>query len=495
MAAFTARPYQLKIEADARDAFAAGHRAVMVTSPVASGKTVMFSRIAAGVHAKSKRVLILAHRRELIFQISNTLTAMRVPHGTLLGGQPGLPRKNVVVGAVQTVFKRLPFMQAPDLIICDEAHRCTDESSFGQVISHFAQARVLGVSASPRRTDMRPLDSIFDTLVHGPSVAELIALGYLPPPEVYAPAKPDLSQVHVRRGDFVASESESAMDKPHVTGTALQHYRKLADGKRAIIFCVSIAHAQHVAAEFAAAGYSAAHVDGRMNDGERASRLKAFESGRVPILTTVDLCNEGLDIPGIEAAILLRPTMSLIVHVQQMGRAMRPAPGKTRALIIDACGNVHRHGLPDEPREWSLDGIMQQPRESVPRVSTCPKCYACYSPGLSECPRCGYVKAAVGRKVEHRDGELERVGDGSEYETPDTGDTLKDMEKQYAILRSVGRQRGYAQPEAWAFRVVSARLADKLARQKQDSAGPLGELEMRTIRRDTVERAMSGEET
>ncbi len=489
--AYAPRPYQLQAESNIRDAYAAGHRAVMLTSPVASGKTVTFSRIAAGVHAKSKRVLVLAHRRELIYQISDTLRAMGVPHGTILGGQPGVPRKHVIVGAVQTVHKRLRFLQPPDLIIADEAHRACEDSCFGKIIAHFASARVLGVSASPQRTDKRPLSGTFDTLVHGPSVAELVALGYLPPPEVYAPVRPDMSGVHIRRGDFVTSESEAAMDKPVITGSAVEHYKRLAYGKRAIVFCVSIRHAERVAQEFQAAGFKAAHIDGTMNDHERAQRLRSFSSGAVPILTSVDLCSEGLDVPGIECAILLRPTMSVIVHVQQMGRAMRSAPGKDRAIIIDACGNVFRWGLPDEPREWTLDGEEQAPRDNVPRVLTCQKCLACYK--TAPCPRCGHVNMVKGRQIKQVEGDLERVTDATDYETPETGNALKDLEKQYQILKRVAGRRGYQDPNGWAWGIVSKRLADKLSKEKLDE-GLGAELETRTITRDRVMTAMKNEE-
>lgn len=484
---FSPRPYQIKAESDIRDAYTAGNRAVMLTSPVASGKTVMFSRISAGVYQKKKRVLVLAHRKELIFQISDTLKAMGVPHGTILGGQPGVPRKHVIAGAVQTVYKRMRFLAPPDLIIADEAHRVTEDSAFGKIIENFPKARVLGVSASPQRTDKRPLSGTFNVLVQGPTVAELVALGYLPPPEVYAPVKPDLSGVGVRRGDFVQAESEAAMSKPHITGCAVQHYQKLAYGKRAIVFCVSIVHAERVAEEFVNAGFSAAHIDGKMNDYERAKRLRDFAAGTVPILTTVDLCNEGLDVPGIEAAILLRPTMSVIVHVQQMGRAMRAAPGKDRAVIIDACGNVFRHGLPDQAREWSLDGIPREELEKVPRVITCQKCFAAFA--AYPCPRCGHVNEAKPRHVKQVDGELERVTDAAEYEVEKTGDPLKDLEKQYYMLRSLGKRRGYTGANEWAWGIVSARLADRL---KDETAQD--ELRLRTIERDRVMTAMSKED-
>jgi superfamily II DNA or RNA helicase len=485
----TARPYQLKAESDIRDAYAAGHRSVMLTSPVASGKTVIFSRITAGACAKGKRVLILAHRKELVFQVSDKLKVMGVPHGTILGGQPGIPRKQAIAGSVQTVLKRLRHLQPPDLIIADEAHRAVEDSAFGKIIEHFPSARVLGVSASPQRTDRRPLSGIFDTLVHGPSVAELVALGYLPPPEVYAPVRPDLSGVHVRRGDFVTSESEAAMNKPVITGCAVEHYKRLAYGKRAIVFCVSVRHAERVAEEFTAAGFQAAHVDGTMSDWTRRQRLKDFEAGTVPILTSVDLANEGLDIPGIEAAILLRPTQSVIVHVQQMGRAMRAAPGKDRAIIIDAAGNVFRHGLPDEAREWSLDGEERAAKESVPRVLTCQRCFAAYA--CAPCPRCGWVNDVKPRVVKQVEGELEMVSGAGEYDTPATGNALKDLEKQYAILKRVGARRNQKNPNNWAFGIVSARLAAML--ESERGGLTYDDLALRTIERDRVMTAMRNE--
>jgi len=486
--AYELRPYQNRCIEDVRAAFASGNRSVLLTSPVASGKTIMFAHVAAGVHRNNKSALILAHRKELVFQVCEKLQAMRIPHGTILGGQPGIPRKNIIAGSVQTVVKRLRHMPAPSLIIPDEAHRACADSAFGQIIAAFPEARVLGVSASPQRTDRKPLDTVFDTLVQGPTVAELIAGGWLPPPEVYAPITPDLSMVSVKRGDFVTRESEAAMDRPFITGHATQHYKKLAPGKRAIVFCVSIAHAEHVAEEFRRAGFEAAHIDGTMTDYERARRLREFASGRLPILTTVDLCNEGLDIPGIEAAILLRPTESVIVHIQQMGRAMRPAPGKSRAIIIDACGNVGRHGLPDAPRVWSLQGEVKPPAEKVPRVMTCAACFACYPPARV-CPRCGAAPEVKARKVDQVDGELGLVTSGAEYDIgEDSGDTLKDMTRQYYTLRAIAKQRGYDAPDAWAFKIVSARLAAK----KSDAS--VDELAAATIDRDRVQRAMSRED-
>lgn len=457
--------------------------------------TVMFSRIAAGVYAKRKRVHVLQHRKELVHQCSEKMRDMGVPHGTILGGQPGVPRDHVITGSVQTMWKRVRFVPPPDLIIVDEAHRCIEDSAFANYIAAFPNARVLGVSASPQRTDKRPLSGIFDALVHGPSVGELIALGYLPPPEVYAPLRPDMSDVHVRRGDYVTAESEGAMNRPHITGCAVEHYKKLAYGKRAIIFCVSIKHAEAVADQFVAAGFRAMHVDGTMSDYERARRLRLFETGAIDQLTSVDLASEGLDIPGIEAAIMLRPTQSIIVHIQQMGRAMRAAPGKDRAIIIDACGNVFRHGLPDEPREWTLDGIERDAVEAVPRVITCERCFAAYrSP---PCPRCGHVNAAKPRHVKQVDGDLGMVSSAADYDSPVTGDPLRDLRAQYQILKRVAGRRGRDEPEKWAWNIISQRLAESMKGSTPDAIRDkdiaMEELRQSTVERDRVERAMSKE--
>ena len=460
------RPYQLTAVNGVRDAFSAGHRAVLLTSPVASGKTMMFSQIASGAHAKQKCVLILAHRRELIYQIGRALTAWEIPYGKLLGGDKYIPRQSIVVASVQTALKRIPKLKVPDLIIADECHRVTSNTAFGKIIKAFPQARVLGVSASPQRTDNTPMSDIFNILVHGPSVAQLVEEGWLPPPEVYAPVSPDLSGVHTRMGDYVTSELEKAM-KPTITGHAVRHYQKIAPGKRAIVFCCSVVHAKNIAQDFNAAGYNAMHIDGDMYDSLRDAILADFEKGKIQILTTVDIANEGLDIPGIEVGILLRPTQSVVIHVQQCGRAMRAAHGKEKAIIIDAAGNCFRHGLPDEDRAWSLDGVAERKKagDKPPSVRTCARCFCAHRPS-PVCPKCGFVYPIASREVEQVDGDLQLVTDPKRI---NMDELLAEpaRAKEYSFLLRKAREKGYK--DAWAWHVVASKEAKR--RMKRISGG------------------------
>lgn len=465
--------------------------------PTGGGKTVCFSYISAGVAKNKKRVWIIAHRRELLKQISDALRLAGVRHATLTGGNAGIPRSDVIVASVFTLKNRLKHMQAPHLIIGDEAHHFAPGSTWHKCIEAFPNARVLGVTATAVRTDGVGLGDCFDTLIEGCSVSELTARGFLSPAEVYAPATIDVSAVHRRGGDYVTTELAEAADKPTITGSAVEHYRRLAGGKRAVAFCCSIAHAKHVAADFRAAGYASEHVDGKMDDHIRDRVIQQFRDGVVQVLTSCDLISEGFDLPSIECAILLRPTESLGLYLQQVGRAIRISPGKTKTIVLDHAGNTRKHGFIDEPRKWSLAGIEKATRaESIPRVTTCERCFACYSPSVGICPRCGNIPEIKDRKVKHVDGELVQIGGAEVYtEAADT----KELERQYFILCNVGRNRGYDEFKArdWAFRLVSAKLANRLAKERAISGNTtngLLEVEIDELRRKTIARAMSKEE-
>lgn len=484
------RPYQLKGEEDVREAFRKHRRALFVMA-TGGGKTALATHIAAGVASKKKRVLVLAHRRELLDQLSGALGKWKVRHSIIDAERIGIPRTDVVVGSVFTVFRRLRHMPQYDLIIMDEAHHCSGSNTFSKVMEHFPNAFHLGITATPARHTQEPLGDSFDTLVFGPQTAELINMGYLCPPQVYAPSAPDLSGVHRRGGDFVTAEIDSKMNKPTITGDAILHYQKLAMGKRAIAFCCTVAHAEAVAAQFRAAGVAAASVDGKMDAYTRASRLKDFERGTVPVITSVNLISEGFDCPAAEVGIMLRPTESMPLYIQMVGRLLRTYPGKKSAVIMDHAGLTLRHDLPDAPRQWSLDGVPKPPTEFVPRVVVCQKCYACHSGG--ECPRCGHVNRGHERKLRQVDGDLSLVSDAQEYDTQETSDPLADVKRQYHILKNVARQRSYENPEAWAFRIVSARLADRLHKEGGEAGAAIDELEQQTLVRDRVTTAMSRE--
>lgn len=461
------RDYQeLAIEA-VRDSYRAGHRRTLLVSPTGSGKTVIFSYVAAGVAKNGKRVLIIAHRRELLKQISAALTKAGVKHSMLVSTSRGIPTRNVVVASVFTLANRLKHFPAPDLIVGDEAHHFTPDSSWGKVVSAFPKALVLGVTATPERLDGKGLGSLFDDMVLGPTVAELTEQEYLSPADVYAPSRPDMSGIHTRMGDYVKSELEQAMDKPSITGSTVAHYTKLTPGKKAIAFCVSVKHARDVAEDFRRAGYAAFHIDGGMKEAERDQVLKDFESGKIQVLTSCDLVSEGFDLPAVEVAILLRPTQSLSLYLQQCGRAIRPSPGKEKTYIFDHAGNTARHGFIDEPRDWTLNGDIIKKRRAEAKekpadIRTCPECFAMHPP-TPACPKCGHIYKVKSRKIQHIDGELVQLSHAGEAKA---AMEERDWKRRFDVLTAVGRKRGYKQPKQWAFNVICGQEATRLAKSR-----------------------------
>lgn len=459
------RDYQEAAIKGIRESFSRGNRRVLLVSPTGSGKTVIFSYVAAGTSRNNKRVLIIAHRRELLKQISKALKTAGVRHSVLTAGYRGIPTANVVVASVFTLAKRLKHWPAPNLIIGDECHHFTPDSTWGKVIQHFPKAYVLGVTATPERLDGKGLGLLFDDMVLGPTVAELTEQGFLSPADVYAPSRPNLDQVRVRAGDYAHNDLEGAMDKPSITGSAVHHYAKLAAGKRAVAFCVSVKHAKDVAEDFRRAGFSSSHVDGGMEESVRDKVLADFEAGAIQVLTSCDLISEGFDLPAVEVAIMLRPTKSLSLYLQQAGRAIRISPGKTKTIILDHAGNTATHGFIDEHREWELtDGVTKRKREgdAAPAVRTCPKCYAVHRP-TPACPKCGHVYQVKARKIEEREGDLIQI---SRSEEAKEASREADLTRRFNVLMAVGRNRRYAHPDKWAFNVICGQESARLSKTR-----------------------------
>lgn len=449
----TLRDYQSRAIHDLRCAYRQGARAPLLVCPTGAGKTVMFSAITAGAVDRGRRVLILVHRRELIRQASSKLTLAGVPHGVIAAGVPEAAHP-VQVASVQTLARRLSAIDwQPDLIVIDEAHHAV-AGTWASVLSHWPHAFRLGVTATPIRQDGRGLGAVFDHLVKGPSVATLTSQGHLSPARLFAPPiAADLSGLQIRAGDYKQEQLEDRLNRPTVTGDAITHYRRFCNQKRAIAFCCSAKHAHSVAEAFNREGVPAATLLGETPTDQRDQLVRQFAAGTIHVLVTVDVVSEGFDCPDAEAAILLRPTASLGLYLQQVGRVLRPAPGKPHAVILDHVGNVHRHGFPDDPHDWSLDDRLKRSKggPAAPSVRTCEQCFAAFSP-QPQCPVCGAACApAPARQVKQVDGELKelhREAVRQRVAERKRARTLQD-------LLAIARQRGYS--PAWAHRVHNAR--------------------------------------
>ncbi len=379
------------------------HRRVLLESPTGSGKTLLASTMVQGAAAKGRRVLWLAHRTELIAQTSRTFETLGIEHGFMAAGMPLNRNQSVYIGSIGSIMSRLAGMQPFDLVIADEAHRSISKT-WQTVLGVLDPRWIIGLSATPCRLDGRGLGENFDTIVHGEPVAALIQGGFLSPFKVYAPSTIDLTGVRTTAGDYNAADIAAASDKPVITGSAVEHYQRLTPGARAVVFCTAVAHAEHVAKAFNDAGIAARSIDGTMGKDDRGAIIGSFVRGDTLVLTSCDLVSEGFDVPGIECAISLRPTKSLSLWLQQVGRALRFVPGKT-AIILDHAGNTERHGFPDEPREWTLDAKVKRKREAALSVKTCKRCFTVYRPARV-CPGCGLEMETIGRELEHVDGVL-----------------------------------------------------------------------------------------
>lgn len=452
----TLRDYQNQIIDGVRRSLGAGNTSPLVVSPTGSGKTVMFAYISANAAQKRKSVMILVHRQELLEQTCKTLRAFGVDHGVVIAGRTPDRRQFVQVASVQTLVRRLD-QYKPDLIIVDEAHHGV-AGSWRRVIENYPNAKVLGFTATPERLDGKGLGDSFDDLIMGPSVSWLIDQGHLSKPVYYAPPQvADASNLRKRCGDFKQEEIAEIMDKPAIIGDAVSHYARICPHVPAVAFCASIAHATHVAQAFTDAGFRSEVIDGTLSREIRRQRVTDLGNGKLDVLTSCDIINEGFDLPVVSAAILLRHTASLGLHLQQIGRVLRPCDGKDRAVILDHVGNLGRHGFAEDDRDWSLEGRAKRSKQKSEADITqrqCTECFCCHPPA-PVCPECGHEYPVRSREIEVIDGQLEEIN---------IEQARNKRKKEQAMARTVqdlivlGQSKGYKNAHAWARHVMAGRL-------------------------------------
>ena len=402
------RDYQNSAISNVRKSFQAKYRSVLLTLPTGAGKTVIFSEITRLAGLKGASVLILVHRKELIDQAGDKLTKANVKYGIIAAGRKE-SKSNVQVASVQTLINRLNNPNQFDLIIIDEAHHAV-ANSWRKIFDFYKSAIKLGVTATPMRMTGAGLGEIFDKLIIGSTIPELVEQKYLAEHEVYAPPnKLNLDKIRTIRGDYSKKEVEDELDKVDIVGDAVENYRRLGQNKPAIAFCISVKHGQYVTNKFKQAGYTAELITGSMNSNDRKTLIDNFKNGKVQILVSIDVVSEGFDVEGCYVAILLRPTQSEALYIQQVGRVLRPEPNKV-AIVLDHVGNTKRHGFVDDVREFDLHQKAKTKRkgELAPAVETCEVCFAVYRP-QPICPVCGHKKEIRKREITYEDGELVKM--------------------------------------------------------------------------------------
>jgi DNA repair protein RadD len=458
---FVLRDYQQDLIDRSRQGILDGSRSILIVAPTGAGKTALAAHILGTSAKRGKRSWFIVHRRELITQSSRTFERTGIKHNIVANGFTQTANEHTSICSIQTLARRLDGITQPDIIVWDECHHIASES-WSKIFSTFADCIHIGLTATPCRLDGRGLGDWFDKLVEGPTTKSLIEGGHLTPFKYFAPCRPDVSNVATRAGDFATADLAQAMDKPTITGDAILHYERLCAGKNAIVFATNIDHSKHIVSQFQNRGHQAAHLDGSMPREQRDAIVKKFERGEIRVLSNVDLFGEGFDVPAIDCAILLRPTQSTSLFLQQVGRALRTHPGKTHATILDHAGNVFRHGLPDEIREWSLNSVSRNAKERKSdrsNILQCERCYATFTTEEKFCPVCGFVRQVQQREINAVAGELTEIINLSIVKKREQG-SAQTLDQ----LISLATARKYKNPRAWAQHVLKARMAKKWQR-------------------------------
>lgn len=461
---FSLRDYQQSSVEGVRQSYMKGNKAPLLVLPTGGGKTIVFSHIAKSTSLRGKKVLILVHRVELLRQTADKLRGYGVRVGLVSPKYSPEYSAQVQVAMVQTMIRRLHYYEHFDLIITDEAHHAV-ASNYMKVIEYYNGCFQLGVTATPCRSDGRGLDENFDDLVVGPSVRDLIDKGFLVEPIVYASSSPpDLTGVtKTRKGDYSKKKLGAAMNKPSITGNCVNHYMDICRNDPGVAFCASVQHAEEVAADFRANGFKFYALHGNTDDALRNRLIKSLGDGSIHGLTSCDVISEGTDIPAIACAMLLRPTESLGLYLQQVGRALRPSEGKDCAIILDHAGNTFRHGFVDDDRTWSLEGSGRKKRkkdeDDEKPIVQCEQCYMVYSQFKKTCPGCGHVRVIKGRELERKEGSLKKLEAIDKERINRERRQMVRSARSLEDLQAVAKKMGYK--PGWAKHIHNARLKKK----------------------------------
>lgn len=358
------RNYQIEVKNEVYRAFKAGYKTVLLQVPTGGGKTIIFTSIARDIVEKSeKKCLVLVHRKELIDQTINKAAKYGLSISVIQADYLYRPFEKYQIASVQTLVRRLDKIKfVPDVIITDECHHSVS-NSYRKIYDAYPDAYHLGVTATPTRTSGEGFKDIFETIIQGPSVNQLIELGYLVKPKIFArPLEFDLSKVKLTAGDYNEKALYEAYEENFTYGDLVKTWHEKADGKKTVVFAINVQHSQHIISAYQAAGIAAEHIDGNTNINDRKSIIKRFREGDIRILSNCNIVTEGFDLPDIEAIQLVRPTKSLSLYLQMVGRGLRPSDGKGEAIVLDHSNSIFTHGFPEQDRIWTLDGV--KPRGS-----------------------------------------------------------------------------------------------------------------------------------
>lgn len=370
------REYQIKLKREIYQAWQEGATKVLAQLPTGGGKSCVLSSIVKDAEAKGYEVLVMAHRHELLEQLQGTLRRYEIFSGLIKSGYPYTPMP-VQVASVQTMAKRLEKIELnPKLIVYDEAHHCT-ASTYRKILDFYPNAKVLGMTATPCRTDGKGLGDIFEVLVKGATIPELVELGSLVPPTYYVSRSVIFGlPVRTSGGDYHLGDLGNAVRESRIEGDLVREWKEKAEDLQTIVFAVNVEHSIEIVKKYREAGIPSHHLDCSIPPIERKAILSQFATGKIKVLSNVGIVSEGFDVPACSCVQIARPTKSLSLYFQMIGRALRPLKGKSEAIVLDHGGVYVELGCVMAPINWHLneskpvknkeaqpDWIVREPRE------------------------------------------------------------------------------------------------------------------------------------
>lgn len=404
------RPHQEIAISKIRDSFRRGHRTPLLQAPTGFGKTLIAVDIIKSALAKGKRVIFIVDRIQLIDQTSEAMDYHGIPHGVVQGDHWRVNNEPLQIASLQTFMKRRNKPDA-DLVIVDEAHGLY--KSFVKFMTEtWNNLPYIGLSATPFT---RGLGKIYDDLIVVETTGSLIERGYLSDFEAYG-APIDLKGVRTTAGDFNGADLEKKVNKKKLIGDVVSTWLRLGQNRQTVCFAVSVAHSEAIVDEFIANGVSAAHIDAHTSSEERERILEAHADGEIKILSNVGITTKGWDSPETTCLIYARPTKSLMLHIQILGRVLRKSSCGSDAIILDHGNNIARLGFPTDPLpEFLCNGDKSETeakkkesseKSDEPLPTPCEKCHHISTHFV--CPKCGH-KPAVMPNVETVDVKLAKL--------------------------------------------------------------------------------------
>ncbi len=445
------RPYQSQSLFDLRSAIARGVRAAVLMMPCGAGKTSVAAEIMAGAVRKGKRAYFVVDSKELLDQAADRFEAEGLEVGIIQGQNERTDYgKPVQVATIQTLRNRWEQIAAslrPNVIVIDEAHVL--HQAHEEIVAWAKEHKVpvIGLSATPWR---KGLGLHFDDMIIGITTAELVEKGYLVPSICYAPRIPNLDAVKTRSdGDWQEDALAEVMGDAALMGDIVQHWYRHARDRKTLVFATNVAHSRALCDAFLKAGIAAAHIDGYERDPEvREQIIDDFRSGKTQVLVNVAILTKGFDCPETSCLVLARPTKSLMLHYQILGRGLRTFPGKEDCLILDHAGNCLRNGVPEDRVPATLDdgknGRQLDRKQSEPTEPVAKPCSSCgHVSKLHKCPACGFAPERR-EDVEVKDGELYPITKRQEPKWQPA-----DVRNLYAELLGHAQLKGYKAGWAW----------------------------------------------